>query len=117
MQLLELRLDNVVFRSLFALSRNQARQFVRHGMTFINGRRVNIPSYLVKEGEVIELKVKDKMKALIKEHLELSAKERSVPTWLTVDKENLTITVSRLPEKEDIVIAVNEQLIIELYSK
>ncbi len=117
MQLLERRLDNVVFRSLFALSRNQGRQFVRHGSAFIGGRRVDIPSYLVKEGDVIEFKVKDKMKALIKEHIELSAKERSVPTWLTVDKENLTITVNRLPEKEDIILPINEQLIIELYSK
>ena len=116
-QNLERRLDNVVFRSLFALSRNQARQFVSPGETVIKGRRVNIPSYLVREGETIELKVKDSLKKLIKEHIEMSSKERSVPDWLKVDKENLTIRVDRLPEREDLVLAVNEQLIIELYSK
>lgn len=116
-QLLERRLDNVLFRSLLALSRNQARQFATHGVAFIDGRRTDIPSYLVKEGEFITIKVKDSLKKLMKEHIEMSSKERSVPAWLEVDKENFTIKVVRLPEKEDLVLPVNEQLIIELYSK
>jgi len=116
-QLLERRLDNVLFRSLLALSRNQARQYVNHGVAFIDGRRADIPSYLVKEGESIEIKAKDSLKKLMKEHIEMSSKERSVPAWLAIDKENFTIKVVRLPEKEDLVLPVNEQLIIELYSK
>jgi small subunit ribosomal protein S4 len=117
LQLLERRLDNVVYRSLFAFSRPHARQMVRHGFFFINGKRVNIPSYIVQEGEMIEMKAKDGIKKVIKENRELISKERSVPLWLQVDKDNFKIKVQRLPGKEDIGIAVNEQLIVELYSK
>ena len=117
LQLLERRLDNVVFRSLFAFSRNQARQTVNHGFVFVDGKRVNIPSYIVKEGQVIEIRAKETVKKHIKDNLELCTKDRSVSTWLKVDNNNFKIDVVRLPEKEDVAIAIDEQLIVELYSK
>ena len=117
LQLLERRLDNVLYRALYAFSRTQGRQFVSHGTAFISGRRVNIPSYLVKVGEVIEIKTTDKFKKIIRENVEINSKDRSVPDWLDVDKENLKIKIVRLPEKEDIGLPIDEQLIVELYSK
>ncbi len=117
LQLLERRLDNVVYRVLFALSRSQARQFVRHGFIFVNGKRVDIPSYLVSQEDVIEIRAKDSVKKLIKENIEMSSKERSIPEWLNVDKNNLRVELKRLPERGDITLPVNEQLIVELYSK
>ncbi|MBU1122911.1 MAG: 30S ribosomal protein S4 [Candidatus Omnitrophota bacterium] len=117
LQLLERRLDNVVFKALFASSRNQARQLVLHGSVFIKGKRTNIPSYLVGADQEIEIRVKDDVKKRIKERIEVIAKERGVPSWIDVDNNNLKIKIVRLPEKEDIVLAVNEQLIVELYSK
>ncbi|MCF7916392.1 MAG: 30S ribosomal protein S4 [Candidatus Omnitrophica bacterium] len=116
-QQLERRLDNIVFRSLFALSRSQARQLVRHGFVFIDNRRVDIPSYLVKKDDVIEFKIDEGVKNLIKENIQISEKEKSVPEWISVDKENYKITVKRLPTKEDTTIPIQEQLIVELYSK
>ncbi|MCF7874660.1 MAG: 30S ribosomal protein S4 [Candidatus Omnitrophica bacterium] len=116
-QELERRLDNIVFRSLFALSRSQARQFVRHGFIFIDNRRVDIPSFLVKKDQVIELRIGQKMNDLIKENIQISAKEKSVPEWLSVDNQNHKITIKRLPTKDDITIPMQEQLIVELYSK
>jgi small subunit ribosomal protein S4 len=116
-QELERRLDNIVFRSLFALSRSQARQFVRHGFIFIDNRRVDIPSFLVKKDQVIELRIGQKMTDLIKENIQISAKEKSVPEWLSVDNQNHKITIKRLPTKDDITIPMQEQLIVELYSK
>jgi len=117
LQLLERRLDNVIFRLLFANSRNYARQIVRHGFIFINGRRVNIPSYLVKADDKVELKSKDSKKNLVKQNIEAALKERSVANWLFLDKDNLKGEVLRLPEKEDLTVPINEQLIVELYSK
>lgn len=116
-QELERRLDNVVFRALFALSRAQARQLVRHGFAFIDGRRVDIPSFLVKEGQLIELKLNETAKAVIKENIQISSKERSTPGWLEVDKQNYKIKINKMPVKEDLAIAIQEQLIVELYSK
>lgn len=116
-QLLEIRLDNVIYRSLFALSRNQARQIVNHGFVLVDGRRVNIPSYTVREGQTIQIKGKDTVKQGLKENIELNSKERSVPTWMQVDNNNLQIKIVRLPEKEDLTIPVDEHLIVELYSK
>jgi small subunit ribosomal protein S4 len=116
-QELERRLDNIIFRSLFALSRSQARQFVRHGFIFIDNRRVDIPSFLVKKDQVIELRIGQKMNDLIKENIQISAKEKSVPEWLSVDNQNHKITIKRLPTKDDITIPMQEQLIVELYSK
>ncbi|MCF7871305.1 MAG: 30S ribosomal protein S4 [Candidatus Omnitrophica bacterium] len=116
-QELERRLDNIIFRSLFALSRAQARQFVRHGFIFIDNRRVDIPSFLVKKDQVIELRIDQKMKDLIKENIQISEKEKSVPEWLSVDRQNHKITIKRLPTKDDLTIPIQEQLIVELYSK
>ena len=116
-QLLERRLDNVIYRSLFASSRNQARQIVNHGFVFVNGKRVNIPSYIVASNESIEIKAKESVKQNIKDDIKVNSKERSVPVWIQADSAHLTIKIVRLPEKEDLVIAVNEQLIVELYSK
>jgi small subunit ribosomal protein S4 len=117
LQLLERRLDNVVYKSLFASSRNQARQFVRHGFVWIKNKRVNIPSYIVGEGEEIEIKVKDDKKKELKLLNEAIAKERSTPDWIDVDKDNLKIKIVRLPTREELGFAVSEQLIVELYSK
>jgi len=116
-QLLERRLDNVVFRSLFASSRNQARQIVRHGFVFIDGKRVSIPSYIVKEGQALEIKAKESAKKNIKENIEANSKERSVASWLKTDNASLKINIVRIPEKEDLSIPFEEQLIVELYSK
>lgn len=116
-QLLERRLDNVIYRTLFAFSRNHARQIVQHGFVFVDGKRVDIPSYIVKEGQSIEIKRKDSIKTSLKENIEINSKERSVPTWMQVDNSNLKLKIIRLPEKEDLVIPINEQLIVELYSK
>ena len=116
-ELLERRLDNVVYKALFFLSLNQARQMVRHGVVFSGRKRINIPSYIVRQGEKIEIKASDKIKKQIKENIEINAKEKSVPGWLKVDKDELKITIERLPEKEDLVIPINEQFIVELYSK
>jgi len=116
-QLLERRIDNVIFRSLFAFSRNQARQIVQHGFVFMNGKRVNIPSYITREGETIEIRAKDSIKQGFRDNYEINSKERSCPSWIEVDKNNLSIKIMRLPEKEDLMVAVNEQLIVELYSK
>jgi len=116
-QFLERRLDNVIYRTLFAFSRNHARQIVQHGFVFVDGRRVDIPSYIIKEGQVIEIKAKESIKTELKGNIEINSKERSVPTWMKVDNTNLKVNIVRLPEKEDLVIAVNEQLIVELYSK
>ncbi len=117
LQLLERRLDNVIYRGLFAVSRPEARQIVRHGFVLINGKKVDIPSYLVEEGGVIEIKGDERIRKRIERNVEINSKSRSVCGWLDVDKENLRIKVLRLSEKEDLPIAINEQLIVELYSK
>ncbi len=116
LQYLERRLDNVVYQLGFATSRNQARQFVDHGMVCLNDKRVDVPSCLVKRDDEISLKVKEKELKLVKENME-ATKERTVPAWLEVDTHHLKAKVLRLPEREDIQFAVNEQLIVELYSR
>ncbi|MDD4955807.1 MAG: 30S ribosomal protein S4 [Candidatus Omnitrophica bacterium] len=117
LQMLERRVDNVIFRSLFTTSREAARQMVLHGFVLVNGKRVNIPSFLVSAGETIEIKAKDNTKKALKETYDANAKERSIVAWLSVDKDALSAKILRLPEKEDIVLPINEQLIVELYSK
>lgn len=116
LQILESRLDNVVYRMGFGNSRPEARQLVNHSHFLVNGKKVNIPSYLVKAGDVIELREKskdlDKVKAIIE-----STSGKVVPEWLTVDKENKTGKVVTLPKREDIDLPVQEHLIVELYSK
>lgn len=116
LQLLERRLDNVVFRMGMGISRSQARQIVRHNLIAVNSRRVNIPSYLVDKDDLIEIKAKDKVKLKIKDNLELS-KDRTVPSWLEFSAAEMKGKVLRLPEKTDIQQPIQEQLIVELYSK
>ena len=116
LQLLERRLDNVVFRMGLGISRSQARQIVRHNLIAVNSRRVNIPSYLVDKDDLIEIKSKDKVKIKIKDNLELS-KDRTVPSWLEFSAAEMRGKVLRLPEKNDIQQPIQEQLIVELYSK
>ena len=116
LQLLERRLDNVVFRMGLGISRSQARQIVRHNLIAVNSRRVNIPSFLVDKDDVVEIKAKDKVKIKIKDNLEL-AKDRTVPSWLEFNAAEMKGKVLRLPEKTDIQQPIQEQLIVELYSK
>ena len=116
LQLLERRLDNVIFRMGLAISRSQARQIVRHNLVAVNSRRVNIPSYLVDKDDLVEIKSKDKVKIKIKDNLELS-KDRTVPSWLEFNAAEMKAKVLRLPEKGDIQQPIQEQLIVELYSK
>lgn len=116
LQLLERRLDNVIFRMGLGISRSQARQIVRHNLVAVNSRRVNIPSYLVDKDDLVEIKAKDKAKIKIKDNLELS-KDRTVPGWLEFNAAEMKAKVARLPEKTDIQQPIQEQLIVELYSK
>jgi small subunit ribosomal protein S4 len=116
LQLLERRLDNVVFRLGVGLSRAQARQIVRHNFVFVNNRRVNIPSFLINTEDTIDIKAKEKAKNKLKENLE-SSKDRTVPSWLEFNPGDLHAKCLRLPEKDDIKQPVEEQLIVEFYSK
>ena len=116
MILLERRLDNVVFRMGFGRTRRETRQMVDHKHILVNGKCVNIPSYLVKAGDVIEVKEKAKSSQKYKDALEVTA-GRLVPAWLDVDQENLRGTVKELPSRDEIDVPVNEMLIVELYSK
>ena len=116
LQLLERRLDNVIFRSGYGLSHTQARQIVRHNFVYVNSRRVNIPSYLVKKGDIVGIKPKVKSEKYIKENLEYT-KDRDKPTWLQIDTKTNEMVIARLPEKDDIQQPIQEQLIVELYSK
>ena len=116
MILLESRLDNVVFRMGFARTRKEARQIVDHKHVLVNGKCVNIPSYQVKAGDVIEIKEKFKSSQRYKDVLEVTA-GRLVPAWLEADQENLKGTVKELPSRDEIDVPVNEVLIVELYSK
>ena len=116
LQMLECRLDNVVYRLGFAFSRSAARQLVAHGHTLVNARRVDIPSSLVKAGAVISLKEDSRKNELIKMCLD-TAKGRGVPGWLDLDADRFQGTVRQLPNREDIALPIQEQLIVELYSK
>ena len=116
MIMLELRLDNVLFRLGFARTRKEARQIVDHKHVLVNGKCVNIPSYLVKAGDVIEIREKSKSSARYKEILE-STNGRLVPEWLEADADALKGSVKSIPTREVIDVPVNEMLIVELYSK
>ena len=116
MIMLETRLDNVIFRLGFARTRKEARQIVDHKHVLVNGKQVNITSYLVKAGDVIEIKEKNKGSQRYKDILEVTG-GRLVPEWLESDQENLKGTVKELPAREAIDVPVNEMLIVELYSK
>ena len=114
LKILESRLDNVVYTAGFGMSRRQARQLVLHRHFTVNGQTVNIPSFLVKPGDVIE--VKGSACEKIKENVEKNA-SRPVPMWMSFDKDALKVVVNRLPERSEIELDVEEQLIVELYSK
>ena len=118
MSMLELRLDNVIFRLGYARTRREARQIVDHKHVLVNGKIVNIPSYLVSAGDVIEINEKAKRKAAqrYKDILEVAG-ARLVPAWLEADQENLKGTVKQVPTRDMIDVPVNEMLIVELYSK
>jgi len=116
MILLELRLDNVVYRMGLARTRKEARQIVDHKHVLVNGKRVNIPSYRVKAGDKIEIREKSKSSQRYKDILDATS-GRLVPAWLEADQENLCGTVTELPLREQIDVPVNETLIVELYSK
>ncbi len=116
LQQLERRLDNVVYSLGFAASRAQARQLVRHGHILLDGKKVNVPSLLVRKGQSVAVKEKSRTNDLIKTSVE-TARARGVPPWLELDPENFKGQVLDLPKREDIKLPVQEQLIVELYSK
>jgi small subunit ribosomal protein S4 len=116
LQQLERRLDNVVFRMGFALARRQARQLVRHGHIAVNGRKVNIPSYQVNVGDEITVREKSRELPVLQQAKEFTSHQPTA-NWLEVDRENFKGRVTALPKREDINLPLNEQLIVELYSK
>ena len=116
LQQLERRLDNVAYRLGFATSRRQARQIVRHGHISVNGKKVNIPSYQVSVGDEIAVREKSNKLTVIEGAREFSS-HQPAPTWLAIDRDKLSGRVQALPKREDINLPVNEQLIVELYSK
>ena len=114
LQLLESRLDNILFRAGFGVTRKQSRQVVNHGHVLVNGRKVDIPSYIVKAGDVIIIKSKSsEFLKTVMSAIDLSG----VPSWLTVDKDELKITFERIPQREELEPEIKEQLVIEYYSK
>ncbi len=114
--LLERRLDNAVFRMGFASSRNQARQMVRHKHILVNGKKVNVPSFLVSVGDEVTVKEKSRASTMINESLE-AVERRGVPSWLELTKDSYKATVKALPNREELTMPIQEQLIVELYSK
>jgi small subunit ribosomal protein S4 len=116
LMLLERRLDNTLYRLGMASSRSQARQLVRHNHVLVQGRKVNIPSFLVKAGDVISVREKSRQNQSIAESLEAMAR-RGVPSWLELDQKNFQGAVKSLPVREEITMPIQEQLIVELYSK
>jgi small subunit ribosomal protein S4 len=116
LQMLELRLDNVVYRMSFANTRFASRQMVGHGHVTVNGKRVNISSYQCKPGDVVAIKGKAGSQQLANRFLDLT-QGAVIPDWTTVDREKLTGTVNRAPEREEIEVFCNEQLVVELYSR
>jgi len=116
LRLLESRFDNVVYRLGFTHSRTQARQMILHEHFLINGTKVNVPSYGLKAGDVVETREKSRNIELIKESLG-AVERRGLPQWLTLEKDNQRGYIQSLPEREDITMPIQEQLIVELYSK
>jgi small subunit ribosomal protein S4 len=116
LQFLERRLDNVVYRAGFCPSRASARQMVRHGHFLVNGRKVNIPSFLVSTGDVVEPREKESTRKWIQQASE-SKSQRPLPEWLAPEGEAFKVTVLRLPKRDEIAVMVNESAVIELYSK
>jgi len=116
LRLLERRLDNVIFRAGFAVTRFQSKQMASHGLFKVNGRRVDVPSIMLKEGDLIEVRERSKKSKLFENNLEAN-KKYAAPGWLEVDNKKLTIKVKRLPEKDELEQAIDSQLIVEFYSK
>jgi small subunit ribosomal protein S4 len=116
LQLLERRLDNIVYRMGFATSRSEARQLVRHGHFRVNGRKVDVPSYLVRIGDTVAVREKSRTVARIADALEL-AQRRGVPDWLAIDPPAFSGTVKAFPARADLTMPINEKLVVELYSK
>jgi len=116
LQLLERRMDNMVYRMGFATSRSEARQLVRHGHFSVNGRKVNIPSFLVKVGDVVAVTERSRKVARIQEALDL-AQRRGVPDWLEVSPAEWSGRVKTIPVRQDLTMPINEKLVVELYSK
>ena len=116
LSLLETRMDNTVFRMGFVNSRNQGRHFVRHNHFTVNGKKVNIPSYQMKKGDVIELREKSRTVQAISDSLDAIVR-RGVPSWLEINKDSFKGSVVGIPTREDITLPIQEQLIVELYSK
>ena len=114
--MLERRLDNALYRSGFASSRDQARQMVRHNLFFLNGKKINIPSYQVKPGDVVALKEKNQKNTIIVDNLDGAAR-RGLPSWLELDTTKFQFVVKALPNRDEITMPIQEQLIVELYSK
>jgi len=114
--IIERRLDNIVYRMGFVNSRTQGRHFVRHNHFLVNGQKVNIPSYLVKIGDVIEVQEKSRKIQALEDALDAVVR-RGIPQWLDLEKENLKGIVKGLPSREDLTMPIQEQLIVELYSK
>jgi small subunit ribosomal protein S4 len=115
LRMLEQRLDNVVFRGGFASSRNQSRQWVRHGHVTVNGKRVTIPSFQVRKDDVVQLSTKARNMIIVRHNLDTI--DRIVPQWLDANTAEASVTVRELPLREQIDVPVREQLIVELYSK
>jgi small subunit ribosomal protein S4 len=116
LRMLETRLDNVVYRLGFAASRAQARQLVRHGHIEVNGKKINIPSYQARKGDVIQVREKSRKNEQIRQAVE-TASGRGIPAWLELNPEQFRGTVLDVPKREDIRLPIQEQLIVELYSK
>jgi small subunit ribosomal protein S4 len=116
LSLLERRMDNVVYRLGFTNSRNQGRHFVRHNHFTVNGKKVNIPSYMIKPGDVVEVREKSRKVQMFSDALDAVVR-RGVPQWLDLEKDNFKGVVKGLPEREDLTMPIQEQLIVELYSK
>jgi len=116
LQILECRLDNAVFKAGFSKTRDAARQIVRHGHIQVKGRKVNLPSFLISQNDIISIKGKENTKKLVNGNIK-STEDRIIPNWMDVDKEKLLIKITKLPERADIEVAIEEQLIVELYSK
>ena len=115
LRMLEQRLDNIVFRAGWASTRPQARQFVSHGMVNVNGKRVDIPSYRVRKGDVISLRDKSRQMIVIRHNMDTI--DRLKPAWIEIGAEGFQVTINELPVREQIDVPVREQLIVELYSK
>lgn len=114
--LLERRLDNIVFRIGFASSRSEARQLVRHNHFLVNGRKVNIPSYMVRVGDEVQIREKSRKMSRILDSMETVAR-RGIPQWLELDKDNFKGVVKMFPAREELTMPIQEQLVVELYSK